>query len=165
MLDSVAEGSALFIGNSLAIRQLDSLSGHNDKMLHFFANRGASGIDGNISTAAGIAAAHGQTVALIGDLTCQHDLGGLALARQQDLVIIVVNNGGGGIFDYLPQRQLPEFEQGWRTPQNIDFSHAARMFDLGYAQADSNEALQRALNKALRAGGAHLIELKQIEAA
>ena len=165
VLDSVAEGSALFIGNSLAIRQLDSLSGHNDKMLHFFANRGASGIDGNISTAAGIAAAHGQTVALIGDLTCQHDLGGLALARQQDLVIIVINNGGGGIFDYLPQRQLPEFEQGWRTPQNIDFSHAARMFDLGYAQADSNEALQRALNKALRAGGAHLIELKQIEAA
>lgn len=165
LLDSIAEGSALFIGNSLAIRQLDSLSGHEDKTLHFFANRGASGIDGNISTAAGIAAAHGHTVALIGDLTCQHDLGGLALARQQDLVIVVVNNGGGGIFDYLPQRQLPEFEQGWRTPQDIDFSHAARMFDLGYAQADSNEALQRALQSAQQAGGAHLIELKQIEAA
>jgi 2-succinyl-5-enolpyruvyl-6-hydroxy-3-cyclohexene-1-carboxylate synthase len=165
VLDSIAEGSALFIGNSLAIRQLDSLSGHDEKMLHFFANRGASGIDGNISTAAGIAAAHGQTVALIGDLTCQHDLGGLALARKQDLVIVVVNNGGGGIFDYLPQRQLPEFEQGWRTPQDIDFSHAARMFDLGYAQADSNEALQLVLQSALRAGGAHLIELKQIEAA
>jgi 2-succinyl-5-enolpyruvyl-6-hydroxy-3-cyclohexene-1-carboxylate synthase len=43
VLDSVAEGSALFIGNSLAIRQLDSLSGHDEKMLHFFANRGASG--------------------------------------------------------------------------------------------------------------------------
>ncbi len=161
LLDAVPEGSALFIGNSLAIRQLDSSSGHAGKTLHFHANRGASGIDGNISTAAGIAAAHGRTVALIGDLTCQHDLGGLALARGLDLAIVVVNNGGGGIFDHLPQRHLPEFEQGWRTPQAVDFAHAAGTFGIGYAPADSNKALRQALEIALQAGGPHLIELKQ----
>ncbi|HLO63217.1 MAG TPA: 2-succinyl-5-enolpyruvyl-6-hydroxy-3-cyclohexene-1-carboxylic-acid synthase, partial [Azonexus sp.] len=96
MLDILPAGTALFIGNSLAIRQLDSLSGHADKTLHLYANRGASGIDGNISTAAGIASVQGRTVALIGDLTCQHDIGGLALTRGLDIVIVTVNNGGGG---------------------------------------------------------------------
>jgi 2-succinyl-5-enolpyruvyl-6-hydroxy-3-cyclohexene-1-carboxylate synthase len=161
VLDEIPDGGALFVGNSLAIRQLDSLSGVSDKTLHCHANRGASGIDGNISTASGIAAAHGRTVALLGDLTCQHDLGGLALARGRDLVIVTVNNNGGGIFDHLPQSTLPEFEQGWRTPQAVNFSHAARAFGIDYAQVDSHDALHLALRNALQAGGPHLIELRQ----
>jgi 2-succinyl-5-enolpyruvyl-6-hydroxy-3-cyclohexene-1-carboxylate synthase len=159
LLDEMPEETALFVGNSLAIRQLDADSGCAGKTLHIHANRGASGIDGNISTAAGIATRHARTVALIGDLTCQHDIGGLALAQGRDLVIITVNNGGGGIFDHLPQRDLPEFTTGWRTPQNVDFSHAAKAFGIAYAAADSNEALRGALRAALAAGGPHLIEL------
>lgn len=161
LMDEIPEGAALFVGNSLAIRQLDSLSGHTTKALHCHANRGASGIDGNISTAAGIAAAHGKTVALIGDLTCQHDIGGLALARGRDLVIVVVNNGGGGIFDLLPQHALPEFEQGWRTPQHVDFASAAAAFGIGHTLVESNDELRHALRHALQAGGPHMIELKQ----
>ena len=160
LIDEIPNGAALFVGNSLAIRQLDSLSGHNTKAIHCHANRGASGIDGNISTAAGIAAAHGCTVALIGDLTCQHDIGGLALAAARDLVIVVVNNGGGGIFDLLPQHALPEFELGWRTPQNFDFASAAAAFGIRHTLAESNDELRQALQQALQAGGPHLIELK-----
>jgi len=159
MIDELPEGTALFVGNSLAIRQLDADSGSADKILHIHANRGASGIDGNISTAAGIAANHRRTVALIGDLTCQHDIGGLALAQGRDLIIVTVNNGGGGIFDHLPQRELPEFVAGWRTPQSIDFEHAALAFGIAYARVDSNEALRSALRTALAAGGPQLIEL------
>lgn len=153
-------GTALFVGNSLAIRQLDSLSGHAAKTLHIYANRGASGIDGNLSTAAGIASVQGPTVALIGDLTCQHDMGGLALTRGLDIVIIVVNNGGGGIFDYLPQRTLPEFSRGWRTPQHVDFEHAAKAFGLSYRGVDTTDALRIQLTSALESGGPQLIELK-----
>lgn len=160
LIDELPDDTALFVGNSLAIRQLDADSGSADKTLHIHANRGASGIDGNISTAAGIATQHRRTVALIGDLTCQHDIGGLALARGRNLVIVTVNNGGGGIFDYLPQRDLPEFATGWRTPQNVEFSHAAKAFGIAYAHADSNEELRHALRAALSAGGPHLIELK-----
>jgi 2-succinyl-5-enolpyruvyl-6-hydroxy-3-cyclohexene-1-carboxylate synthase len=159
LIDELTEDSALFVGNSLAIRQLDADSGSATKTLHIYANRGASGIDGNISTAAGIAACHQRTVALIGDLTCQHDIGGLAQAQGRDLVIVVVNNGGGGIFDHLPQRELPEFVAGWRTPQTIDFKHAALAFGISYARADSNEAFRSALRTALAAGGPQLIEL------
>lgn len=159
LIDELPDGTALFVGNSLAIRQLDTDSGSAGKTLHIHANRGASGIDGNISTAAGIAASYRRTVALIGDLTCQHDLGGLSLTQGHDLVIVMVNNGGGGIFDHLPQRELPEFTAGWRTPQHIDFGHAASVFGIAYTRAESNEALRTALRAALAAGGPHLIEL------
>jgi 2-succinyl-5-enolpyruvyl-6-hydroxy-3-cyclohexene-1-carboxylate synthase len=161
LLEELPANTDIFIGNSLAIRQLDTHAGCADKPLRFHANRGASGIDGNISTAAGIAADRGLAVALIGDLTCQHDIGGLALTRGLNIVIVVVNNAGGGIFEHLPQRNLPEFVEGWRTPQDIDFEHAAGTFALSYALADSDEAFRQALRNALAAGGPHLIELKQ----
>ncbi|MFN4326647.1 MAG: 2-succinyl-5-enolpyruvyl-6-hydroxy-3-cyclohexene-1-carboxylic-acid synthase [Azonexus sp.] len=161
VVDEMPDGGALFVGNSLAIRQLDASSGISDKTLYCHANRGASGIDGNISTAAGIALAHGRTVALLGDLTCQHDLGGLALARGRDLVIVMINNHGGGIFDHLPQRALPEFEQGWRTPQAVDFGHAAKAFGITHTRVDALDTLRLALRDALLAGGPHLIELQQ----
>jgi 2-succinyl-5-enolpyruvyl-6-hydroxy-3-cyclohexene-1-carboxylate synthase len=159
LLAELPAGMPLFVGNSLAIRQLDSASGSGDKLLHFYGNRGASGIDGNISTALGIAASHGRVVALLGDLTTQHDLGGLALAAGRDAVIITVNNGGGGIFDLLPQAGLAEFEQGWRTPQQISFEHAAATFGLAYARATDNEAFRSALQRAFADGGPRLIEL------
>jgi len=161
LLAALPEGMPLFVGNSLAIRQLDSASGTGEKRLRFYGNRGASGIDGNISSAMGIAAAHGRVVALLGDLTCQHDLGGLALARGRDAIVVVVNNGGGGIFDLLPQAALPEFETGWRTPQQINFEHAALAFGLAYARADDARSLGMALRRAIGAGGPCLIELRQ----
>lgn len=159
LLAELPAGTPLFIGNSLAIRQFDSLSGSVEKSLILYGNRGASGIDGNISTALGIAAHHGCVVALLGDLTTQHDLGGLALATARNAIIVVVNNGGGGIFDLLPQAGLPEFEQGWRTPQAIRFDHAAATFGVSYAQADNAEGMGGALRQALAAGGPHLLEL------
>ncbi len=159
LIDELPANTAVFVGNSLAIRQLDSHSGSSDKPLLFHGNRGASGIDGNISTAMGIAAVHGRVVALLGDLTCQHDLGGLALAQGCDAVIVAVNNGGGGIFDHLPQAALPEFAQGWRTPQRTSFRNAALTFGLAYAKADGNDSFRTALREAFLAGGSSLIEL------
>lgn len=159
LIDELPENCPLFVGNSLAIRQLDTHSGSGEKSLIFYGNRGASGIDGNISTALGIAAIHGRVVALLGDLTSQHDLGGLALAQGRNAVIITVNNAGGGIFDLLPQASLPEFERGWRTPQAINFEHAALTFGLNYARAENNETFKTALHQAIQQGGPHLLEL------
>lgn len=159
LLAELPETTPLFVGNSLAIRQLDSHAGTGTQAFRFFANRGASGIDGNISTAIGIAAMHGSVAALLGDLTCQHDLGGLALAQGRNVVIAAVNNGGGGIFDLLPQAELPEFEQGWRTPQHMSFEHAALTFGLGYAKAEDMESFALALRHAFNTGGPWLIEL------
>ena len=101
--------------------------------LRIVGNRGASGIDGNVSTALGLCAALGKpVVALLGDLAFYHDMNGLLAARGLNITFVVLNNGGGGIFGYLPQAGLEEFERAWLTPTELDFSHAARMYGLDY---------------------------------
>ncbi len=151
-------GTPLFVGNSLLVRDLDAFSGSGSAALEFFANRGVSGIDGNLSTAAGIAAVRGPTIALLGDLACQHDLGGLAALRGRPLAAVVVNNGGGGIFEHLPPAELAEFSTGWLTPQELDFSAAARTFGIPYRRVDDPADLGPALAASLAAGQALLCE-------
>lgn len=159
LLARLPDRHRLFCGNSMAIRELDTFSGGGNKVLRVFGNRGASGIDGNLSTAIGIAAGAGTTVALVGDLTAQHDLTALAVAKGTDIVIIVINNGGGGLFDYLPQATLPEFERAWLTPQSIDFGAAAQAFSVAYEQAPTLAAFAGALDAALARTGPTLIEV------
>jgi 2-succinyl-5-enolpyruvyl-6-hydroxy-3-cyclohexene-1-carboxylate synthase len=83
----------------------------------------------------------------------------LVLAQGRDVVIVTVNNAGGGIFDLLPQAALPEFEKGWRTPQQINFEHVALCFGLSYVRAENAEDLRSALSAAIVKGGPHLIEM------
>lgn len=116
----------LFLGNSLIAREAQKLP----RRAGVHANRGASGIDGNIATAAGISVT-GPTVAVVGDLAFQHDLGSLALVGP-NLRIVVINNGGGQIFSRLPVAELPDFERLWLTPQNLAIEHAAAAFGLSY---------------------------------
>lgn len=162
---AVPAGAAVFIGNSLPIRDVDSFSGSSGKAIEFFANRGVSGIDGNLSTAAGIAAVRGPTLALLGDLACQHDLGGLAALRGLPAVVVVINNGGGGIFDHLPQAGLAEFERGWLTPQGIDFAAAAATFGLEYRAVPDLGNFGQVLDAALASGAPVLIEVRVDRAA
>lgn len=145
VLQALPENCPVFVGNSLLIRDLDAESGRGEKPLVFFGNRGVSGIDGNVSTALGIALGKGRCVALLGDLTCQHDVGALVLARRVPLAILVFNNGGGGIFDHLPQAGLPEFEQGWLTPQAVDFAALAAAYQLPYQPIQTLAQLQAAM--------------------
>ncbi|MBZ0106033.1 MAG: 2-succinyl-5-enolpyruvyl-6-hydroxy-3-cyclohexene-1-carboxylic-acid synthase [Sulfuricella denitrificans] len=159
VLDLLPDGSALFSGNSMAIRDLDAYSGSGSKSLHIIGNRGASGIDGNVSTALGLAAGSLRPmVALLGDLAFYHDMNGLLAARGLDAVFVVLNNGGGGIFEYLPQSQLEDFERAWLTPLGLDFAHAAKMYGLGYQKISRATDFPAALSSAL-SGGAHLIEV------
>jgi 2-succinyl-5-enolpyruvyl-6-hydroxy-3-cyclohexene-1-carboxylate synthase len=159
LLERLPSGHRLFCGNSMAIRDLDAFSGSSPKKLRLFGNRGASGIDGNLSTALGIAT-DGPCVALLGDLTAQHDLTALAAAGGRDLIVVVFNNGGGGIFDYLPPAALPEFERAWLTPQNVDFAAAAQAFGVAYESAATLEHFRLALARALEKGGTTLLEAR-----
>ncbi len=158
LLERLPPGHRLFCGNSLAIRDLDAFSGSSDKPLRFFGNRGASGIDGNLSTAVGIASS-GACVALVGDLTAQHDLSALAAAGGRDILVVVLNNGGGGIFDYLPVAALPEFERAWLTPQTVDLVAAAQSFAVVGERVRSLPEFTLSVERALRRGGATLIDV------
>ncbi|MBL8393448.1 MAG: 2-succinyl-5-enolpyruvyl-6-hydroxy-3-cyclohexene-1-carboxylic-acid synthase [Candidatus Accumulibacter sp.] len=158
LIEQLPAGHRLFCGNSLPIRELDAFSGSGDKPLRIFGNRGASGIDGNLSTALGIAT-EGPCLALLGDLTAQHDLTALAVAGGHDIIVLVINNGGGGIFEYLPMANLPEFERAWLTPQRLDFRAAAECFGLAYRRTCSLVELRAGLAQALQEGGPWLLEL------
>ncbi|MGU3414104.1 2-succinyl-5-enolpyruvyl-6-hydroxy-3-cyclohexene-1-carboxylic-acid synthase [Enterobacteriaceae bacterium C34A] len=154
------EQGQLFVGNSLVVRLIDAL-GQLPAGYPVYSNRGASGIDGLISTAAGVQRGSAKsTLAIVGDLSALYDLNGLALLRQVSapLVLIVVNNNGGQIFSLLPT-PAEERERFYLMPQNVNFEHAAKLFDLRYHRPDSWSALEDALSGAWRQPVTTVIEL------
>ena len=154
------EQGQLFVGNSLVVRLIDAFS-RLPAGYPVYSNRGASGIDGLISTAAGVQRATAKaTLAIVGDLSALYDLNALALLRQDSapFVLLVVNNNGGEIFSLLPTPPR-EREQFYLMPQNINFEHAAAMFSLKYQRPQSWAELNMALNSAWSKPGATLIEV------
>jgi 2-succinyl-5-enolpyruvyl-6-hydroxy-3-cyclohexene-1-carboxylate synthase len=147
LLHGLPANTPVFLGNSLTVRAADWFVGHLPVPLRCFGNRGVSGIDGNLSTAAGIAAALGPTIAIVGDLAFLHDLNALAASRALPLTVVLLDNGGGGIFDHLPQATLPEFERGWLTPQDYDPAAAAQAFGIGCDRAADGAAVLAAVRR------------------
>lgn len=160
-------GWGAFGGGSMPIRDLDAFAESalpRTGPLAVGANRGASGIDGAVASAAGYAAGLQAPVgALIGDLAALHDLGSLAvLARApQPVVLVVINNDGGGIFSFLPAltAQADVFERCFGTPHGFRFEHACRMFGLDYHRPASRAQTQEALRRSFAAGRPALVEV------
>lgn len=157
-------GARLHVGNSLPARHLDLFLGQRATPITVHGNRGASGIDGVVATAAGAAAAGvGPVVLVVGDLSFLHDLGGLqAAARHRlDLVIVLLNNDGGGIFSFLPQADLDaaRFEALFGTPHGLDVAGAAALCGARLARPQSWEDFRRDVTRAL-SGGLHVIEVR-----
>ena len=115
---------AVFIASSRPIRDLESFATSRTG-IETFANRGLAGIDGNISTALGIATARQCATAIIGDLAFLHDLTGLVGHSSTNLRIIAVHNDGGGIFSTLPQANVAGFETVFGTPHGLDLEKIA----------------------------------------
>ncbi|AMO48003.1 2-succinyl-6-hydroxy-2, 4-cyclohexadiene-1-carboxylate synthase-like [Enterobacter sp. FY-07] len=154
------EQGQVFLGNSLVVRLVDAL-GQLPAGYPVYSNRGASGIDGLLSTAAGVQRASARpTLAIVGDLSALYDLNALALLRQVSapFVLVVVNNNGGQIFSLLPTPPA-EREQFYLMPQHVDFAHAAAMFGLNYHRPENWDALDQAFAGAWSKAGATLIEL------
>ncbi len=162
ILTQLPADATLFSGNSMPIRQIDSWSGKGETPIRILANRGASGIDGNPSTLLGLAAvSSGPVIGLLGDLALYHDMNGLLAAREETLngVIVLLNNDGGGIFEYLPQAGLADFEQYWLTPTHLDFEQVARLYGLTYYRTTDAPGFGPALQQALDEPGLSLIEV------
>ncbi len=144
------DGDSVLAASSMPVRDLELFLRPGPEGVRFASNRGANGIDGLVSTSAGLAAGSGaRTWAVLGDLALFHDLGGLAAARDvPDLRLIAIDNSGGGIFHFLPQAEaLPEgeFEALLGTPAGLEPAQAGKLFGLSTAipatPADLEEAL------------------------
>jgi len=155
-----ARAGGLFLGNSMPVRDFDAF-GCPPSPLPALGNRGASGIDGNIATAAGAAFHLGRpVVALLGDLTALHDLNSLALLRAAPVVVVIVNNSGGGIFRFLPLPvPEPDLQTYWETPHTMDFQAAAAQFGLPWRRASTPADLEQSLAEAIRVGSSAILEV------
>jgi 2-succinyl-5-enolpyruvyl-6-hydroxy-3-cyclohexene-1-carboxylate synthase len=153
---------AIFLANSMPIREADWFL-FPQKCQGFFANRGLSGIDGNIATICGLALGlKAPVIGILGDMTTLHDLNSLALLKNaaEPIILIVSNNNGCGIFSHLSVAPDPDFETLFGFPHGLTFEHAAQMFHLSYASVDTNESLDAALRTALQTKKSCLIEMK-----
>jgi len=144
---SLPQGSAFFVGSSRPIRDLEAFAVPRGD-LEVFGNRGLAGIDGNISTAVGIALSRAErTYAVMGDLTFLHDSNGLLCDSAIPLTIIVLNNNGGGIFNTLPQRGVENFELVFGTPQNRDLCKVTEAFGHEAIEVANIDEFKKALLK------------------
>ena len=153
----------LFVANSLPIRHVDECAPTRTEPLIVYANRGASGIDGTISTALGVAAASPDPLALLtGDLSFYHDQNGLLALREPGVkaTILLINNNGGGIFHRLPIAEFePSFTELFATPHGLDFKHTARLYGINHSRLSAEEA-PSALENAMSAEESLLIEIQ-----
>ena len=138
---NLPEGSTLFVSSSRPIRDLEGFATPRSGVTTH-ANRGLAGIDGNISTALGIALASKQTFAVLGDLSFLHDLTGLIQQEQINLKIFVINNDGGGIFSTLSQRGVDGFEDVFGTPHGLDLPAIASAMGIAAKEISTQAELQ-----------------------
>jgi 2-succinyl-5-enolpyruvyl-6-hydroxy-3-cyclohexene-1-carboxylate synthase len=104
--ETIPAGSFVYLGNSLPIREWTRFATRADRGFAVGGNRGANGIDGQISTFLGWARAGVENWAIVGDLTALYDLSSLWAVRHLRglrLRIVVINNGGGRIFQRMYQ--------------------------------------------------------------
>ena len=158
----IPEGHGLVVASSMPVRDLDAFAAAGGAGVPVAANRGASGIDGTVATAAGFARGFGGPVTLlIGDLALLHDLNSLATLRGLPVTVVVLNNDGGGIFSFLPvSRHEAFFEPFFGTPQGVEFGSAAKMFGLHYERPETADGFLAAYRGALSEGGPTLIEVR-----
>ncbi|MCE3266588.1 MAG: 2-succinyl-6-hydroxy-2,4-cyclohexadiene-carboxylic acid synthase/2-oxoglutarate decarboxylase [Solirubrobacterales bacterium] len=150
------DGDNVLAASSMPVRDQETFIPPGRARVRFVSNRGANGIDGLVSTAAGVArGSGGRTWAVLGDLALAHDLGGLATAaRVPGVRLIVLDNGGGGIFHFLPQaEELPpdEFEHLLGTPSGLDLEAAFGLFGIEAVRVESSSSLSDALAADARA--------------
>jgi 2-succinyl-5-enolpyruvyl-6-hydroxy-3-cyclohexene-1-carboxylate synthase len=164
----IKTNSGLFLGNSMPIRYMNNFGTNSNNVRNGFiptgSNRGASGIDGIISTASGFAKGLNKKVTLvIGDLSFIHDMSSLSILENQsiELTIIAINNNGGGMFSFLPISKKNDIcDKYFATPQNKSFDSIADIFGLKYYNPSTNKDFIGTYIKCQNKIGSSIIEIK-----
>ncbi|KAL3810825.1 hypothetical protein ACHAXA_007515, partial [Cyclostephanos tholiformis] len=178
---------SLFLSNSMPVRDGEFFFYPSNRNKNIFpltvsVNRGASGIDGIISTATGCGDNAKPTTLVCGDVTTLHDLNAFYGLTHDDasssddrpasatnripLTTVIVNNGGGAIFSFLPISKFGEdvgFEEFWGTPtDNFSFQKGVAAFGLPYTVATSFNAFKDAYRTSIMSSGPNVIEARVV---
>ena len=171
VVDLAPDPSTMFVSNSMPVRDLDRFGAPTTASLTALGNRGASGIDGIVSTALGAGSATTDDLTLVtGDLAYYHDMNGLVALQRCDVdaTIVLLNNDGGGIFHALPIESYdPPFTSQFVTPHGLDFEPTGDLYDLSFAriEGEDRDAFREAYTEATASEGSHVIEVRTDAAA
>lgn len=162
-LGALPDESNLVVSSSMPIREVDAFGHPRDVALRVFANRGASGIDGVVSTAFGVASrSEHPTACIIGDVALFHDQNGLLWSREPDapVVFVLIDNDGGGIFHMLPiAGHEPHFTKFFATPHGLDPHHAAAAHGIDYAEV-APDAVTVSVERAVANGRTAILRIR-----
>jgi 2-succinyl-5-enolpyruvyl-6-hydroxy-3-cyclohexene-1-carboxylate synthase len=170
LLQTMPSGSALVVASSMPVRDVEWYARPRADV-RVFANRGANGIDGTISTAIGVALASGVPAAvLVGDIAFLHDSNALIALRQRgvDLTIVVIDNDGGGIFSFLPQAtslDAATFEELFGTPHGVKAEELAAAHGIASLVVEDPSAFAPAVGSTMSTGGVWLVVVRTDRAA
>lgn len=164
---ALPDGASLVVASSMPVRDVEWYA-EPRAGLQTFANRGANGIDGVVSTAVGVALGSGRrapTAALVGDIAFLHDANGLlgVTGRGIDLTVVVADNDGGGIFSFLPQaHQVPAatFEKLFGTPHGVKPEEVAAAHGVASLTIDDPTAVTPAIRSTTSGGGVWLVVVR-----
>ncbi|OQO71467.1 2-succinyl-5-enolpyruvyl-6-hydroxy-3-cyclohexene-1-carboxylic-acid synthase [Enterococcus villorum] len=164
LFDLLKQNETLFLSNSNAIRFVDRLAEPAKQAFSIYGNRGVNGIDGIISTAAGVSMSKKHHLfLLIGDLALFHDMNGLQIVKELELsiTIVVLNNNGGGIFSFLPQSELETslFEPLFSTPLNLELKKVADLYHGSYKKPRSMGEFEDMIHQSRESSTWTLIEI------
>ena len=163
-LRALPPGATLFVSSSMPVRDIDAYGRPAPLDIQVLGNRGASGIDGVVSSVMGCAGGGaGPVVGLIGDIALYHDMNGLMAARDTTLnvVFVLVDNDGGGIFHMLPIRDFePAFTPYFATPHGLDFRHAAKLYGLRFTDVATPAELEEAVAAGCGRAGTEIIRVR-----
>lgn len=151
LIEKISEPVNLFVSSSMPIRDLDQFAKPSCFPIEVYVNRGASGIDGIISSAVGVAKAKPKlTIVFIGDVAFLHDTNGLMLLSQSTtpLLVIVINNGGGGIFHFLSIAKEPEIITPFLdTPHGVSIESLCNAHQIYHQKITDNLMLDKEIKK------------------
>ncbi len=150
----------LFLSNSLPVRIMHDVL--EETTLQIVVNRGASGIDGILSSVAGVAYTDEEpVVAVVGDMAFLHDLNALSLFSElkKPVIVIVMNNKGGQIFSTLPVSSQPELGSYFVLEHQHTFKQAVEQFKLNYTSVTHVSALKQTIETALTEHRTTVIEV------
>ena len=160
LLKLAPENMTLHLANSTSIRWTQLFPTRED--LNYFCNRGTSGIDGSLSTAAGFAYASKQpTVFLTGDLSFIYDSNGLWNNYIGDnLKIIVLNNNGGNIFNFIGDKQLMEKSLDFfTTPHKVNIKSLVEAYGLKYIACRKDSEQVETMTELFTSNRASVLEI------
>lgn len=140
--------SNIHFGNSTPVRYANLLEINNSISIN--ANRGVSGIDGQVSTALGASCVNNKlTICVTGDLAMMYDSNAFwNKYLHPNFKVILINNNGGNIFRIIPgPSKLDELEEYFETKNTYNAEYLAKLHNLKYFKIEEEIHFDELLKK------------------